>query len=194
VHITSNPLSLVLRVFVPTLALAIASSFLPVQLAAQAKPAEPAKPGAAKPAPAKPEPAKPGAAAAEAGVRTIEIVGSDDMKYDKVTIAAKPGEQIRIRLTAKGAMPKVAMAHNVVVLALKTDAAAFVNAGITARATDYIAPANKAQVIAATKLAGNGETVEVTFKVPTAPGSYPYVCTFPGHFAAGMKGTLTVKK
>jgi azurin len=190
VHITSNPLSLVFRrVFVPTLVLALASSFLPVGLAAQAKPAEPAKPGAAKP-----EPAKPGGAAAQAGVRTIEIAGTDDMKYDKVTIAAKPGEQIRIRLTAKGAMPKVAMAHNVVVLALKTDAAAFVNAGMTARATDYIAPANKAQVIAATKLAGNGETVEVTFKVPTAPGSYPYVCTFPGHFAAGMKGTLTVKK
>jgi azurin len=86
------------------------------------------------------------------------------------------------------------MAHNVVVLQLKTDAAAFVNAGMTARATDYIAPANKAQVLAATKLAGNGETVEVSFKAPTAPGAYPYVCTFPGHFAAGMKGTLTVKK
>ena len=126
--------------------------------------------------------------------RTIEIVGSDDMKYSVTSITAKPGEQIRIRLTAKGAMPKIAMSHNVVVLALKTDAAAFVQAGMTARATDYVAPDKKASVLAATKLAANGESVEVIFKAPTAPGSYAYVCTFPGHFAAGMKGTLLVKK
>lgn len=132
--------------------------------------------------------------AAQTGPRTIAIVGGDDMKYDKTTIEAKPGEEIRIRLTAKGTMPKIAMAHNVVVLKLRTDAAAFVAAGISARPTDFIAPEKKAQVIVATRMAGNGETVEITFKVPTAPGRYPYVCTFPGHFAAGMKGTLVVKK
>lgn len=131
---------------------------------------------------------------AQAGPRTIVIVSGDDMKYDKVTIEAKPGEQIRIRLTPKGTMPKIAMSHNVVVLKLGTDAAAFVNAGMAARATEFIAPDKKALVIAATALAGNGETVETTFKVPTAPGRYPYVCTFPGHFASGMKGTLVVKK
>jgi azurin len=136
----------------------------------------------------------PSGLAAQAGPRTIVIVSSDDMKYDKTTIEAKPGEQIRIRLTPKGTMPKIAMSHNVVVLKAGTDAAAFVTAGASARATDYIAPDKKAQVIASTPLAGNGETVETTFKVPTAPGSYPYVCTFPGHFVAGMKGTLVVKK
>jgi azurin len=128
------------------------------------------------------------------GPRTIELASSDDMKYDKTTIEAKAGEQIRIKLTPKGTMPKIAMAHNVVVLKLKTDAAAFVNAGIAARPTDFIAPDKKALVIANTPLAGNGETVEVVFKVPAVPGQYPYVCTFPGHFAAGMKGTLVVKK
>lgn len=131
---------------------------------------------------------------AQTGARTIEIVSGDDMKYDKTTIEAKPGEQIRIRLTPKGTMPKIAMSHNVVVLKLGTDPAAFVAAGATARATDYIAPDKKVQVIASTPLAGNGESVEITFKVPAAPGRYPYVCTFPGHFAGGMKGTLVVKK
>lgn len=164
-RITSTPLTAVLRrLVVPGIALALTSSFVPVRVAAQAKP------------------------------RVVEIIGTDDMKYNVTSIAAKPGEQITIKLTAKGTMPAIAMSHNVVVLALKTDAAAFVNAGITARATDYIAPADKAKVIAATKLAANGQTVEVTFKVPAAPGSYPYVCTFPGHFAAGMKGALVVKK
>lgn len=146
------------------LGLLFAPAFLPVRLAAQTPP------------------------------RTIDIVSTDDMKYDKTTIEAKPGETIRIRLTPKGTMPKIAMSHNVVVLKLGTDPAAFVAAGVSARATDFIAPEKKSQVIASTPLAGNGETVETTFKVPAAPGSYPYVCTFAGHFLAGMKGTLVVKK
>jgi azurin len=125
--------------------------------------------------------------------RTVEIVGTDDMKYSVTTIEAKPGEELRIQLTSKGTMPKIAMAHNVVVLQLDTDPMKFVNAGMTARDTDFIAPEMKDQVIAATTQAGNGETVEVTFTVPEKPGEYPFVCTFPGHFAAGMKGTLVVK-
>ena len=48
-------------------------------------------------------------------------------------------------------------------------------------------------MIANTALAGNGETVEVVFKVPAAAGSYPFLCTFPGHFVVGMKGNLVVK-
>ncbi len=33
-----------------------------------------------------------------------------------------------------------------------------------------------------------------SFEVPAqAAGSIPYICTVPGHFAAGMKGTLTVE-
>ena len=126
--------------------------------------------------------------------RTIELAASDDMKYDKTTIEAKPGETIKIKLTPKGTMPKIAMSHNFVLLKIGTDAAAFVTAGASARATDYIAPDKKPQVIANTTLAGNGESVETTFKVPAAAGSYPFVCTFPGHFVAGMKGTLVVKK
>ncbi len=60
-----------------------------------------------------------------------------------------------------------------------------------ARATDFIPPDMKDQVIGASGLAGPGETVEVTFKDPAAAGSYPFICTFPGHFAAGMRGTIT---
>ena len=131
---------------------------------------------------------------AQTGPRTIVIAAGDDMKFDKPMIQAKPGEEIRIRLTIKGKMPKAVMAHNVVVLALKTDAAAFAAAGVQARATDYIAADKKAQVIAHTPLAGPGETVEITFKVPAAAGKYDFICSFPGHFAAGMKGTLVVGK
>jgi azurin len=134
--------------------------------------------------------AKPAAAGA---VRTVDLVGTDQMKYDVTQITAKRGEQLRVRLTTKGTMPKIAMAHNFVLLKLAANPVKFVTAGAQARQTDFIAPETKDQVIAATALAGAGETVEVTFKVPNAAGKYPFLCTFPGHFQAGMKGNLVVK-
>jgi azurin len=136
---------------------------------------------------------KPEGKPAGGAARTVEIVGTDDMKYSVTSIPAKPGEQLRIRLTSKGTMPKIAMSHNWVLLKPTTSQVKFIQAGATARATNYVAPEMKGEVIAKTALAGNGETVEVTFTVPKAPGSYPYVCTFPGHFQAGMRGTLEVK-
>jgi uncharacterized cupredoxin-like copper-binding protein len=42
-------------------------------------------------------------------------------------------------------------------------------------------------------LAGPGDTVQVTFTVPSKPGRYPFICTFVGHYQAGMTGTLVVK-
>ena len=51
----------------------------------------------------------------------------------------------------------------------------------------------KDAVIAKTPFAGPGETVQVFFTAPSKPGRYPFVCTFSGHFQAGMKGTLIVK-
>ena len=125
--------------------------------------------------------------------RVVAITGTDAMKYSVTAIEAKPGEKLTVKLTGQGAIPKVAMAHNFVLLALKADAAAFSTAAASARATDFVPDALKAQVLASTKLAGMGETVEVTFDAPKEPGVYTFICTFPGHFLAGMKGTLTVK-
>lgn len=138
------------------------------------------------------QPPKP-APAGSAKVRTIEIIGTDDMKYSITKITAKRGEQLRVVLIGKGTMPKIAMAHNFVLLKLGTNQVKFITAGALARATDFIAPEMKDQVIAATPLAGPGETVEVTFKVPAVRGEYPFVCTFAGHFQAGMRGTLVVQ-
>jgi azurin len=139
------------------------------------------------------KPAAPASAPAS-GPRTVEIVGGDDMKYSVTSIPAKAGETLRIRLVSKGTLPKVAMAHNVVVLKPGAKQLDFVNAAAMARATDFIPTEMKDQVLAATTLAGPGETVEVVFKVPAVEGNVPFVCTFPGHFAAGMRGNIVVKK
>jgi azurin len=125
-------------------------------------------------------------------VRTIDVVATDEMKYDLTTITAEPGEEIRIRLTSRGVIPKVAMAHNVVVLEISTDIDTLLKEGGPYRDSDFIPPSMTKNVIAKTPLAGPGERVQVTFTVPTTPGEYPFLCTFAGHYQAGMKGTLIV--
>jgi azurin len=131
--------------------------------------------------------------AAGAKARTIELTGTDKMKFDKEEIAAKPGETIRLVLKSVGTMPKAIMAHNFVLLKPGVDATEFNKAAFNARETGFIPPDKKTDVIAATALAGGGETVEVIFKVPAKPGSYNFICSFPGHFAMGMRGKLLVK-
>jgi azurin len=162
---------------------------LVLSLVLAAAPFTQAAPATQKPAD-KPAPAAAGAAK---GVRTVEIVGTEDMKFSMTTINAKPGEQLRVRLVTKGSMPKIAMAHNFVLLNKTAKVVDFATAAMNARATDFIPADKKADIIAHTGLAGAGETVEVTFKVPAAAGEYPYICSFPGHFQAGMKGSLVVK-
>jgi azurin len=125
--------------------------------------------------------------------RTIDIVATDDMKFNLARIAAKPGEQLRIRLVVKGKVPKIAMAHNVVVLKIGTNVAKLLKDGGTSRQTDFIPSSMMSSVIAKTPFAGAGEAVQVTFTVPSKPGRYPFICTFPGHYQAGMKGVLTVR-
>ena len=128
-----------------------------------------------------------------AAPRTIDIIGNDEMKYSVTTITAKPGEKIRIRIISRGLIPKIAMAHNVVVLKPETDIMKLLTTGAPHRETDFIPPAMMSFVIAKTGFAGPGETMQVVFTVPTKPGNYPYLCTFAGHYQAGMKGTLIVK-
>lgn len=139
------------------------------------------------------KPAATAAKPAAGGGTVVEIKGTDDMKYSVTNIDAKPGEQITVKLTGVGSMPKLVMAHNFILLKKGTDETAFVNAAALARDTGFIAPAQKDHVLASTPLAGAGETVQISFAAPKVPGKYTYLCSFPGHYAAGMKGTLTVK-
>ena len=125
--------------------------------------------------------------------RTIEITGNDQMKFDKTTLTARPGEKLHVVLKSVGTAPKTIMGHNFVLLKLGADVAAFNQAAFNARATDFIPPDQKDTIIANTPLAGPGETVEVTFTVPAKAGSYNSLCSFPGHYAMGMKGKLIVK-
>ena len=125
--------------------------------------------------------------------RLIKITAEETLQWDVKEITAAPGEKLRVALTAQGSMPKLAMAHNFVLLEVGTDVKAFLTAGSTMPELEYIAPALKSKVLASSNFAAGGETVYVSLVAPAKPGKYPYLCTFPGHYAGGMKGYLIVK-
>ena len=142
------------------------------------------------------EQAKPAAAAA-AAPRLISITVNDPvgdkMSFSRPTITAKPGERLKVQIYSFGKMPRTVMTHNWVLLALGKDPKAFAEAAALTPATGYIPAAMKSWILAQTDMVGPGEKAEVIFTAPSRPGSYPYLCTFAAHFAAGMSGTLIVK-
>lgn len=144
-------------------------------------------------APASATASAPATNAAPAAVRTIEITGGDNMKFNLQKIEAKPGEELKVVLTNIGTQPKEVMGHNWVLLQKEADPAAFAAAAVTAKATDYIPAALQNQVIAHTALLGPRKSDEITFKAPDAAGDYPFLCSFPAHYQVGMKGVLTVR-
>lgn len=125
-------------------------------------------------------------------VRVIEITGNDAMKFNVTSIELKVGEEVKLKLTNIGSMPKQAMAHNIVVLKTGSDASAFAMAAAPAAATEYIPDSLKDQVVVHTKMLGPKESDTITLKFDEA-GEYPYLCSFPAHFQVGMKGMITVK-
>ena len=128
-----------------------------------------------------------------AGDEPIAISANDQMKFDVTDIPGKVGEPISIRLTNDGSLPKVAMAHNICILRPGTDAAAFVAAAGKRAADGYLPDGDQAgHLIVHTQLLGPGDEDTIAF-TPLKPGVYEYVCTFPGHMAAGMRGKITVQ-
>jgi len=115
------------------------------------------------------------------------------MKFNLETIEAKAGQEVKLTFKNVGTMPKESMGHNWVLLEKNTDPAKFTEAGFGLAGSDYIAPEMAKKVIAHTKIIGPGESVTITFTAPSIPSPYVYVCTFPGHFAGGMKGVLIVQ-
>lgn len=136
--------------------------------------------------------AAPAAAPVPAG-RVIEITANDMMKFSVTEIVAAPGETLTIKLNNIGSLPKNAMGHNLIVLKSGVNAQAYAMAAMQAAKTDYEPAALADQVLAATKLLGPKESDTATFTVPETPGSLVFLCSFPAHFMAGMKGVITVK-
>jgi len=125
--------------------------------------------------------------------RLVVVTAGDDMKFSVTQITARPGEVLKIRLNAIGTAPKATMAHNLIVLWPGSNQIAFVEAAAQAKAMDYVPSALKSQILASTILIANGEHAVVEVRLPTRAGTYPFLCSFPGHFANGARGSIVVK-
>lgn len=119
---------------------------------------------------------------------TIQPV-DNEMRYAQTAFTVEAGQEVTI--VFENTATSEAMHHNVVVLTSDDDED--VNrvgqAAMTAADTDYIP--NDPAILAHTPMSVPGETVRVTFTAPSEPGTYRYICTFPGHYVM-MQGTMTV--
>jgi azurin len=150
--------------------------------------------------------------------KTIEIIGIDKMKFavnknaadvvvgepistadgkrylELQAIKVEPGTRLTVKLISKSELPPKSMSHNWVLLKQESDRAEFDKAAVLAVENNYIPPQKEDEVIANTGLAAGGETASATFQVPEKQGMYDYLCSFPGHFANGMRGKLIVQE
>lgn len=123
----------------------------------------------------------------------LELTGNDQMQFNLKTLEVTEGQKVTLVFKHIGQLPVVAMGHNVVILKPGTELPAFAAKCAPAKDNGYIPQDedSKKLIVAHTKMLGGGESDEITFTAPAA-GAYPYLCTFPGHFAI-MQGVLTVK-
>ncbi|MEL4306808.1 azurin [Joostella sp. CR20] len=127
---------------------------------------------------------------AEESQNNVVITANDMMKFSKNEIKVKAGEKVTITLKHVGKLDKKVMGHNLVILKADADLVDFATAATSAVNNEYI-PEGTDAVIAHTKLIGGGESDTITFDAPAA-GTYTFLCSFPGHFAA-MQGKFIVE-
>jgi len=110
----------------------------------------------------------------------------NQMKYDKTKLTVKTGA--KVHLTFHNESTLAVLPHNWVLVKPGTQAAVAAAGLKKGKEAGYIDPGP--DMLAHTPLATAGKTVDVTFTAP-APGTYPYICTVPGHYVV-MNGQLVV--
>jgi len=130
-----------------------------------------------------------GAASLGALAITVGVV-SGQMKFTQTTISARRGQRVELTLNNTDDMP-----HNIVI---------FRRGSMTEYEKELFGSLNEPNaqlrgfvpdspnVLVASRLLNAGESTVVTFDAPTEPGEYPFVCSFPGHWAT-MRGVLRIE-
>ena len=121
----------------------------------------------------------------------VNIEGNDQMKFNKDLIRVKSGQKVKLTLKHVGKMDINVMGHNWVLLTQDADMAAIGQAAATATESDHIPADFLDKIIVHTKMLGGGESDTIEFEAP-APGTYMFMCTFPGHYAL-MQGKFIVE-
>ncbi len=155
--------------------------------AAAAAPASPLDASGLPPVLASPHEKKP---AARPAFREILVKPLPGLLFDQTVIRAKPGEWISLTFENTDVNP-----HNWLLAAMgKEDEVATAGdrmvADPDAWSRSYVP--KLPSILAYTRVVAPGGKSTIYFQVPQALGSYPYLCTFPGHSRV-MKGELKVE-
>ena len=119
------------------------------------------------------------------GPLTISVVG-DSLQYDKQSLTVNAGSDVTLSFTNVATVQQ----HNWVLVKPGTkDEVAM--AGTLAGVANGWIPVDDDRVFAYSSLLDAGASEEIKFTAPAA-GTYPFVCTFPGHNAT-MVGEFIVK-
>jgi uncharacterized cupredoxin-like copper-binding protein len=131
----------------------------------------------------------------EAGLPVLEVnlsVVAGQMAFDKTELKAKPGQPIRLVFnnTAED------VPHNFVLFqfqqnqTLERTMEQMMNDPTTASNNGFVPDSRS--VLVATTLVNPQQSATITFTAPSAPGEYPFACTYPGHWQT-MRGVLRIE-
>lgn len=115
--------------------------------------------------------------------RVVRIEARDAMRFDPATITVKPGEVIRFEITNTGKIR-----HEFVI----GDAAEQKEHEAEMRGMTKKMPGMAMHDDANGISIAPGETKSIMWQFPNKPMKIEYACHEPGHFAAGMVGTINV--
>jgi azurin len=128
-------------------------------------------------------------ATAEANVIHLEVASAESqLAFDPVTLTAPAGQQVSLTFRNTSEF----FTHNwVLVNGDETVVEQVLQESTEAGVERNHIPQDTSHLIAYTELVPSGESATVTFTTPSA-GEYTFLCTFPGHCLAGMRGTFIV--
>ena len=122
--------------------------------------------------------------------RAIRIETASGLTFATKRFAVKAGERISLTLANPDSMP-----HNLAIvkpgtLAKVGDGANRLAAQPDGGARRYLPPGG--EVLFFTDITEPGKSFTIHFTAPAAPGEYPYLCSFPGHWQI-MNGVMVVE-
>lgn len=125
-----------------------------------------------------------------ADAREIEIQTGKNLTYTTSEVTVAAGESLQFTLINPDVVP-----HNWVLVQSRAlrevgELSNQLIASPDAYAKQYIPDSDR--VLAYTDIVSPGSRQTIYFRAPAAPGRYPFLCTFPGHWMV-MNGTLVVE-
>ena len=119
----------------------------------------------------------------------VILNSNDQMKFDKKIIRVNANQKITLTLNHNGRFPASSMGHNFVLIKKDVDVNEYALRAAGARNSEYIPEGDNE--IAYTKMLGGGESDTITFDSPE-PGTYVFICSFPGHYQLMMGEFIVV--